>query len=117
MTIVELREKRAKLWATMEGFLDTHRDRKGILSAEDDAIYNKMVDDMDRMGKEIARLEKLEALDVEMSRATSKPLTSAPVNSYLEHDWPFIAPAGQRGHASGQRVLRVEWCAVKANCS
>ena len=31
MTIVELREKRAKLWATMEGFLDTHRDRKGGL--------------------------------------------------------------------------------------
>ena len=30
-----------------------------MLSAEDDAIYNKMVDDMDRMGKEIARLEKL----------------------------------------------------------
>ena len=30
MTIVELREKRAKLWATMEGFLDTHRDRKGV---------------------------------------------------------------------------------------
>lgn len=39
MTIVELREKRAKLWATMEGFLDTHRDRKGVLSTEDDAVY------------------------------------------------------------------------------
>ena len=32
MTIVELREKRAKLWATMEGFLDTHRNDKGVLS-------------------------------------------------------------------------------------
>ena len=40
MTIIELREKRAKLWATMEGFLDTHRDRKGVLSAEDDAVYH-----------------------------------------------------------------------------
>ena len=39
MTIIELREKRAKLWATMEGFLDTHRDRKGVLSAEDDAVH------------------------------------------------------------------------------
>lgn len=26
MNIVEMREKRAKLWATMEGFLDTHRN-------------------------------------------------------------------------------------------
>ena len=39
MTIVEMREKRAKLWATMEGFLDTHRNDKGVLSAEDDATY------------------------------------------------------------------------------
>ena len=30
MTIVELREKRAKLWDTMGGFLDTHRDRKAF---------------------------------------------------------------------------------------
>ena len=35
MTIVELREKRAKLWATMEGFLDTHRNEIAeILGAE-----------------------------------------------------------------------------------
>ena len=59
-----------------------------MLSAEDDAIYNKMVNDMDRMGKEIARLEKLEALDVEMSRATSKPLTSAPVAAPTEDEAP-----------------------------
>lgn len=42
MTIVEMREKRAKLWNTMEGFLDTHRNDKGVLSAEDDAIYTNM---------------------------------------------------------------------------
>ena len=31
MNIVEMREKRAKLWNTMEGFLDTHRTDKGVL--------------------------------------------------------------------------------------
>ena len=36
MTINELRTKRATLWNTMEGFLDTHRTDKGVLSAEDD---------------------------------------------------------------------------------
>ena len=30
MTIIELREKRAKLWNAMEGFLDTHRTDKGV---------------------------------------------------------------------------------------
>ena len=37
MTVNELRTKRATLWNTMEGFLDTHRNDKGILSADDDA--------------------------------------------------------------------------------
>ena len=48
MTIVEMREKRAKLWATMEGFLDTHRNEKGVLSAEDDATYASMETDQCR---------------------------------------------------------------------
>lgn len=39
MTITELREKRARLWNTTEGFLDTHRNDMGVLKAEDDATY------------------------------------------------------------------------------
>ena len=42
MTINELRTKRATLWNTMEGFLDTHRTDKGVLSAEDDATYTRL---------------------------------------------------------------------------
>ena len=79
-----------------------------MLSAEDDAIYNKMVDDMDRMGKEIARLEKLEALDVEMSRATSKPLTSAPVAAPTEDEAPVSKTGrGTKDYAKNfWRVMR-----------
>ena len=86
--IMNLREKRVQTWNAAKAFLESHRGNDGMLSTEDDAIYNKMVDDMDRMGKEIARLEKLEALDVEMSRATSKPLTSAPVAAPAEDEAP-----------------------------
>ena len=35
MTILELREKRAKAWEAAKAFLDSHRNDKGILSAED----------------------------------------------------------------------------------
>ena len=38
MTIIEMREKRTKLLATMDGFLETHRNDKGVLNAEDDAV-------------------------------------------------------------------------------
>ncbi len=94
--IMNLREKRVQTWNAAKAFLESHRGNDGMLSAEDDAIYNKMVDDMDRMGKEIARLEKLEALDVEMSRATSKPLTSAPVAAPAEDE----APASKTGRGA-----------------
>ena len=72
MTIVEMREKRAKLWATMEGFLDTHRNEKGVLSAEDDAIYASMETDLDALTNEIKRMERREAREKELSREIRK---------------------------------------------
>ena len=42
MTIIEMRNKRTKLLDTMDGFLETHRNDKGVLSAEDDATYAGM---------------------------------------------------------------------------
>ncbi len=61
MTIVEMREKRAKLWAAMEGFLDTHRNDKGVLSAEDDATYTAMEVDLESLTNEIRRMERRDA--------------------------------------------------------
>lgn len=77
--LMNLRDKRVQTWNAAKAFLESHRGTDGTLSAEDDAIFNKMMDEVDKLGKEVVRLEKLEALDVEMSRATSKPLASAPV--------------------------------------
>ena len=31
MTILELREKRAKAWEAAKAFLDSHRDRKSVV--------------------------------------------------------------------------------------
>ena len=58
MTILELREKRAKAWEAAKAFLDSHRNDKGVLSAEDDAAYSRMEQEITDLGKEIARLEK-----------------------------------------------------------
>lgn len=73
---IELREKRAKAWDTAKAFLDTKRGADGIVSAEDTATYDKM--EADVVGKEIDRLEKQDALDREMAKATSNPLTGKP---------------------------------------
>ena len=78
MTILELREKRAKAWEAAKTFLDSHRKENGVLSAEDDAAYTRMEQEITDLGKEIARLERQEALDAELNRPVNKPLTGKP---------------------------------------
>ena len=39
---LELREKRAKAWEAAKAFLDTKRGENGLISAEDNTVYEKM---------------------------------------------------------------------------
>lgn len=78
MTITEMRNKRAKLWNTMEGFLDTHRNDMGVLSAEDDATYSKMERDLDSLTNEIKRMERRDAIEAELNKPVNQPITEAP---------------------------------------
>ena len=97
MTILELREKRAKAWEAAKAFLDSHRKENGVLSAEDDAAYTKMEQEITDLGKEIARLERQEALDAELNRPVNKPITGKPMNGKLEDDGE-----GKTGRASDE---------------
>ena len=76
--ILELREKRAKAWEAAKAFLDAKRTQEGFVSAEDAAIYDKMENDVVNLGKEIERLERQAAIDAELSKATSTPITNKP---------------------------------------
>lgn len=80
MTILELREKRAKAWEAAKAFLDSHRNERGILSAEDDAAYTRMEQEITDLGKEIARMERQEAFERELSQPVNQPLTGRPVS-------------------------------------
>ena len=80
MTILELREKRAKAWEAAKAFLDSHRTDKGVLSAEDDAAYSRMEQEITDLGKEISRMERLEALDAQMKKPVNQPLTGNPMS-------------------------------------
>ena len=82
--IQELREKRAKAWDAAKAFLDTKRGVDGLLSAEDVATYEKMETDVVNLGKEIDRLERQAALDAELSKPTTDPLTSKPAQTNTE---------------------------------
>lgn len=76
--ILELREKRARAWEAAKKFLDEKRGEDGCLSREDTAVYEKMEADVVNLGKEIERLERQTAIDLELSKPTSTPITNKP---------------------------------------
>nr|DAT34278.1 MAG TPA: major capsid protein [Caudoviricetes sp.] len=78
--IMELRDKRVKLWEEAKNFLDSHTDEDGKLSAEDAVAYEKMEADVVEMKKAIDRLERQAAIDRELDKPTSKPITNQPEN-------------------------------------
>jgi HK97 family phage major capsid protein len=73
MTITEMRNKRKKLIETMDGFLDTHKTKNGILSAEDDATYKAMENEVSEITNEL-------------EKPVSKPIIEKPMNGRLDND-------------------------------
>ncbi len=78
--IMTLREKRAKLWEDTKAFLDSHRGEDGMVSAEDNATYEKMEADVVALGREIERLERQAAIDRELDKPTASALVSKPMS-------------------------------------
>lgn len=102
--ILELREKRAKAWEAAKAFLDMKRGNDGLLSAEDTGTYEKMEKDVVDLGKEIERLERQAAIDAELNKPTSSPITNKPNGN----------PGGEekKGRASDQ-YHRTFWNAMR----
>jgi len=75
-TILELRQKRAKIWEDAKAFLDSKRGKDGLISPEDAAVYEKMEEEVVSLGREIERLERQAAIDLELSKTLSTPLYS-----------------------------------------
>ena len=80
MTILELCEKRNKAWEAAKAFVETKRDNDGLLSAEDAASYAEMEQKIKDYGAEIERMEQMAAMDAQLSKPTSTPLTGKPMN-------------------------------------
>ena len=79
--ILELREKRAKVWEDAKVFLDSKRGKDGLIAPEDAAVYEKMEAEVVSLGKEVDRLERQAAIDLELSKAVNSPLTTRPLGA------------------------------------
>ena len=80
MNIIEMRNKRAKAFEAARAFLEAHAT-DGILSAEDSATYDEMEKSIKKYDEAIGRMERLEAMDAQLSKPVSAPITEKPVTA------------------------------------
>ena len=78
MTIQDLIEKRKKLWEGAKAFVESKRDKDGLLTDEDIKTYSEMEAKIKALGDEINRMKEQELLENELKKATSVPLTQKP---------------------------------------
>ena len=105
MTILELREKRNKAWEAAKAFVEAKRDKDGLLSAEDAASYAEMEQKIKDYGSEIERMEQMAAMDAQLSKPTSVPLTGKPLNG----DKPKSGRASDEYKAAILNALRTNF--------
>ena len=80
--ILDLMEKRKEAWEGAKAFVESKKDKDGILSAEDAKIYDEMEAKVKAYSAEIGRLQEMEEMDKELS----KPMTNAIVTRPMKMD-------------------------------
>lgn len=94
MTIMELMQKRAKVWEKAKAFVEAHQTENGTLSAEDNAAYMKMEQEIEDLTTAIDRQQRAEQMEQRLSAPTNSPLTGRPGNG--------TAGNGKTGRASDE---------------
>lgn len=83
--ITELQDKRARIWKQAKDFLDAKQKESDVLSAEDNATYEKMEQDVVNLGKEIDRRHKQEEIEAALNQPTSQAITNTPADGTLSN--------------------------------
>lgn len=91
--ILKLREERANTWEMAKAFLESHRDKDGMVSAEDSAVYDRMEEKVVALGKEIERLERQRNIDDDLNKTIDTALKGNPGAGLMK-------PGEKKGRAS-----------------
>lgn len=79
--IQELMEKRKQAWEGAKAFVESKKDKDGLMSDEDAKNYADMEKKVSNFTKEIERMQSMEAMEREMAKPMSEPLTSQPMQT------------------------------------
>lgn len=81
MTVLELREARNKAWESAKAFVESKRDKDGLLSAEDAETYARMEKKIKDYSAEIERMEQMEKMELELSKPVNTPIVTKPMTA------------------------------------
>lgn len=111
MTVTELIENRNKAWNAAKAFVETRRDKDGILSEEDAKTYTEMEQKVKNYSAEIDRMQAMEAMERDLALPTSAPITAKPMNGASDEEETGVkSKAYRKGfwNAMRQKVVRPE---------
>ena len=86
--IQELMEKRKLAWEGAKAFVESKKDKDGLMSDEDAKTYSEMEKKVANFTKEIERMQSMENMEREMAKPMSEPLTSHPMQAENNNDKP-----------------------------
>ena len=114
MTINELREARNKAWQGAKAFVESKRDKDGLLSAEDAAAYADMEKKIKDYSAEIERMEQMEAMENDIITQFGKALANAEEDAFLNGDGSG-KPTGLFAATGGGTVAGTLSTAIKSD--
>ena len=82
--ILEMIEKRNKAWEGAKAFLDSKRDKDGLISEEDALVYDEMEKKVKAYSAEIERLQEMEEMEKELSKPINSAIVSKPMDDKAE---------------------------------
>lgn len=82
--ILEMIEKRNQAWNAAKAFVENRQDKDGLLSEVDAKTYKEMEQKVMDYGKEIERLQQMEAIEAEMAKPVNTPITAKPMKGGME---------------------------------
>ena len=86
MNIMELNQKRQDAVDAAKLFVASHRNEHGVLSDEDNAIWEKMDKEIQDYSREIKRMTREAQMDEELKAPVNQPLVSKPATSTTPMD-------------------------------
>lgn len=78
MDVRDIQQKRANLFENAQKFFDEHTNADGKISTEDAITFDKMMDEVDDLAKQIDRLKRQETLNAELNALSGTPMLPNP---------------------------------------